>query len=319
MTTVHAAASRALAYVDRHCGLTPRAGDTSGYAGSILDEQVRGPRPPALRVRTYGAVAWNDRHFPGRGFALVDAAVDGSTAVEVNRGTYPAERARSLVRDTHSVVLRRDCSIGFRLVSLGWSRSLLVDALAYARATRRTRVTLVHKANAMKHSDGLLLRAAEDVASDYAAAGVALDDRLVDNAAMQLVQRPEEHDVVVCPRAYGDVLGAISAGLLGSDALVPTSRWCGRSWAFGAQAPAGRASLRRRRGADAVTLVGALLGVAARRRHLGHEDAAARLELAVTAAARSATGRTSDVMAMAHRITETLRAPAAAPAPGWRA
>ena len=62
----------------------------------------------------------------------------------------------------------------------------------------------MHKANIMKFSDGLLLRVAREVADEND--DIEFDDRIVDNMCMQLVQRPEEYDVLVLPNLYGDVL-----------------------------------------------------------------------------------------------------------------
>jgi 3-isopropylmalate dehydrogenase len=81
-------------------------------------------------------------------------------------------------------------------------------------------VTIAHKANVMRTTDGLFLETAEAVADEF---DVSYDDALMDALAMHLVQRPEEYDVVVCPNLAGDVLSDLAAGLVGGLGLLPSA------------------------------------------------------------------------------------------------
>ncbi|WP_135827251.1 isocitrate/isopropylmalate dehydrogenase family protein [Halorussus ruber] len=81
-------------------------------------------------------------------------------------------------------------------------------------------VTIAHKANVMRTTDGLFLATAEEVADEF---DVRYDDALMDALAMHLVQRPEEYDVVVCPNLAGDVLSDLAAGLVGGLGLLPSA------------------------------------------------------------------------------------------------
>jgi isocitrate dehydrogenase (NAD+) len=81
----------------------------------------------------------------------------------------------------------------------------------------------VHKANIMKFSDGLYLRVAREVAAEND--DIEFDDRIVDNMCMQLVQRPEEYDVLVLPNLYGDVLSDLCAGMIGGLGLAPGANY----------------------------------------------------------------------------------------------
>jgi isocitrate dehydrogenase (NAD+) len=92
-------------------------------------------------------------------------------------------------------------------------------AFGYARAHGRRRVTAVHKANIMKLSDGLFLRCVRRVAEDYP--DIALDERIVDAACMDLVLRPDKYDVLLLPNLYGDIVSDLAAGLVGGLGLVP--------------------------------------------------------------------------------------------------
>jgi isocitrate dehydrogenase (NAD+) len=94
-------------------------------------------------------------------------------------------------------------------------------AFDHAMAHGRKRVTAVHKANIMKMSDGLFLRCVRRVAEHYP--GLACDDRIVDNACMQLVMNPTQFDVLVMPNLYGDIVSDLCAGLVGGLGIVPSA------------------------------------------------------------------------------------------------
>src|ERR1044072_1709253 len=86
-------------------------------------------------------------------------------------------------------------------------------AFQYARDNGRKKVTAVHKANIMKLSDGLFLDCFRRVAQDYP--DIQADDKIVDNACMQLVMRPEQFDVMLLENLYGDIVSDLCAGLVG--------------------------------------------------------------------------------------------------------
>lgn len=92
-------------------------------------------------------------------------------------------------------------------------------ALEYARREGRRKVTAVHKANIMKLSDGLFLDCFRKVANDYPE--IEADDKIVDNACMQLVMRPEQFDIMLLENLYGDIVSDLCAGLVGGLGLVP--------------------------------------------------------------------------------------------------
>jgi isocitrate dehydrogenase (NAD+) len=92
-------------------------------------------------------------------------------------------------------------------------------AFDYARTHNRKRVTAVHKANIMKMSDGLFLRCVRTVGEQYP--GIVSDDRIVDNACMQLVINPTQFDMLLLPNLYGDIVSDLCAGLVGGLGVVP--------------------------------------------------------------------------------------------------
>jgi isocitrate dehydrogenase (NAD+) len=92
-------------------------------------------------------------------------------------------------------------------------------AFEHARSHGRERVTIVHKANIMKLSDGLFLDCARKVAEGYPE--IRTDDRIIDNLCMQLVVRPEQFDVLLLENLYGDIVSDLCAGLVGGLGVVP--------------------------------------------------------------------------------------------------
>jgi isocitrate dehydrogenase (NAD+) len=94
-------------------------------------------------------------------------------------------------------------------------------AFDYAIANGRKKVTAVHKANILKYSDGLFLKVAREVASEYADSGIEFEDCIVDATCMQLVLHPEWWDVIVLPNLYGDIISDLAAGLIGGLGIAP--------------------------------------------------------------------------------------------------
>ena len=94
-------------------------------------------------------------------------------------------------------------------------------AFEQAKEWERKRITVVHKANIMKFTDGLFRDVFFEVSKDYENDFEEIDDRIVDNMAMQLITRPNEYDVLVCPNLYGDILSDECAGLTGGLGVAP--------------------------------------------------------------------------------------------------
>ncbi len=92
-------------------------------------------------------------------------------------------------------------------------------AFELARRDGRKRITCIHKANIMKVSDGLFLDCFRTVAEQYPE--IQADDRIVDNACMQLVMNPQQFDVLLLENLYGDIVSDLAAGLVGGLGVVP--------------------------------------------------------------------------------------------------
>jgi len=106
-----------------------------------------------------------------------------------------------------------------RIITRRATERIVRFAFEYARANGRKLVTAVHKANILKATDGLFLRVAQEVAAQYP--DIAFNDRIIDNACMQLVQRPHEYDVLVLPNLYGDIVSDLCSGLVGGLGVSP--------------------------------------------------------------------------------------------------
>ena len=98
------------------------------------------------------------------------------------------------------------------------SMRIIRAAFEYAKHHHRKKVTLVHKANILKHIGKIFLDAGMEVAKDYSE--ITVDDKIIDNMCMQLVIRPEQFDVMVTTNLFGDILSDLCAGLVGGLGLV---------------------------------------------------------------------------------------------------
>lgn len=93
-------------------------------------------------------------------------------------------------------------------------------ACEYAIRHGRRKVTMVHKANILKYSQGLFLEVGRQIAAEYAGR-IAIEERIVDACAMELVMRPERYDVIVTTNLFGDILSDLTSGLVGGLGVTP--------------------------------------------------------------------------------------------------
>jgi isocitrate dehydrogenase (NAD+) len=138
--------------------------------------------------------------------------------IEFEKGSEQAKRLISVIGEMGGKI-RPDAGISIKPLSEFGCRRIVKWGFDYARANKRKKVTAVHKANIMKFSDGLFLAVAREVATEYP--DIEFEDRIVDNMTMQLVKKPQQFDVLVCPNLYGDILSDLCAGLVGGLGLAP--------------------------------------------------------------------------------------------------
>lgn len=144
-------------------------------------------------------------------------------------------------------------------------------AFEYARANNRKKITLVHKANIMKISDGLFLNSFEEVAKEYP--DIEAEDKIVDALCMNLVMDPTRYDVLLLGNMFGDIVSDLAAGLVGGLGVVPGAN-LGDEYAIFEAVHGSAPDIAGKNLANPCALLfSALLML----RHLGEDDAAERI------------------------------------------
>lgn len=175
--------------------------------------------------------------------------------------------------------IREDAAISIKPISVSGTRRIVKMAFDYAVENKRKKVTAVCKANIMKFTDGLFYRVAREVAEEYKSQGIEYDEWLVDAMCMQLVQKPENYDVLVMPNLYGDILSDLGAGLVGGLGVAPGANigeGCALFEATHGSAP-------KYTGQNKVNPTALILSGMLMLRYLKEKEAAERLEKAVEA------------------------------------
>ena len=194
--------------------------------------------------------------------------------IEYEEGT---EHARDLIGwiGQRGGRIRQDSGISIKPISIEGTRRIVQFAFDYARRNNRKKVTAVHKANIMKFTDGLYLRVAREVAAENT--DIQFDDRIVDNMCMQLVQRPEEYDVLVLPNLYGDIVSDLCAGMIGGLGVAPGANF----GEYAAVFEPTHGSAPKYTGQNKVNPIAQMLSGVLMLRHLEEASAAQALELAI--------------------------------------
>jgi isocitrate dehydrogenase (NAD+) len=195
--------------------------------------------------------------------------------IEFEQGTPEVHKLIDFIADQTGKRIREDSGISIKPISVTGTRRIVGFAFDYARRYGRKKVTAVHKANIMKFSDGLFLETAREVAKENP--DIEFEDRIVDNLSMQLVQRPEEYDVLALPNLYGDIISDLCAGLIGGLGVAPGGNIGDRTAVFEAT----HGSAPKYTGQNKVNPMALMLSGVLMLRHLEEADAAERLERAI--------------------------------------
>lgn len=140
--------------------------------------------------------------------------------VEFEKDSAGAHKLIELCEVEGAGTIRLDSGISIKPISVTATERIVRYAFEYALMHGRAKVTAAHKANIMKHSDGLFLRVAREVAREYEGR-VAFDERIIDAFCMNLVMDPSQFDVIVFPNLYGDIASDLAAGLVGGLGIAP--------------------------------------------------------------------------------------------------
>ena len=195
--------------------------------------------------------------------------------IEFAEGSDEALRVIELISELSGRDIRRDSGISIKPISVYGTQRVFHFAFRWARDNGRSKITAVHKANIMKHTDGLWLRVAEETAKEFP--DMEFEDRIVDNMAMQLVQKPELYDLMVMPNLYGDILSDLGAGLVGGLGLAPGANTGDEIAVFEAT----HGSAPKYAGLNKTNPMAMMLSGVMMLRHIGEAEAADRLEGAI--------------------------------------
>lgn len=195
--------------------------------------------------------------------------------IEFEQGRAETLELINFVNSKTNKSIRIDSGISLKPISIYGTERIVTFAFEYARRHNRKKVTAVHKANIMKHSDGLFLEVARGVANKYP--DIEFEDRIIDNMCMQLVQKPELYDVLVLPNLYGDIVSDLAAGLIGGLGLAPGAN-IGEQYAV---FEATHGSAPKYKGLNKMNPFALTLSAVMMLRHLGESQTADRLQQAV--------------------------------------
>jgi len=119
----------------------------------------------------------------------------------------------------HYLTPKKDIAESLAVVTRAGSERIIDYAFKYARENNRKKVTVCHKANILKYTQGLFLDVARETAARYP--DIQFDEKIIDAACMHMVMNPQQFDVVVCTNMFGDILSDLTAGLVGGLGLIP--------------------------------------------------------------------------------------------------
>jgi len=119
----------------------------------------------------------------------------------------------------HYLTPKKDIAESLAVVTRTGSQRVIDYAFKYAQDNNRKKVTVCHKANILKFTQGLFLDVARETAARYP--DIQFDEKIIDAACMHMVMDPSQFDVIVCTNMFGDILSDLTAGLVGGLGLIP--------------------------------------------------------------------------------------------------
>jgi isocitrate dehydrogenase (NAD+) len=237
------------------------------------------------------------RSFPGvpTRFTDVDLVVvrenteDLYEGIEFERGSTQLKKLRGYLKYMHGYELASDAGVSVKPISISATKAIVEYAFEFAKRQRRRKVTLGHKANIMKFSDGVWLQTALRVAENYR--DVGFDATQVDELAMWLVWSPQDLDVIVLPNLYGDIISDLCAGLIGGLGLAPGMN-LGKDYAVFEPTHGSAPDIAGKGLANPIAMI---LSAAHMLRHLKLAAGAQRVERAIESVLASGKHRTADL------------------------
>jgi isocitrate dehydrogenase (NAD+) len=209
--------------------------------------------------------------------------------IEFEGGSDEAAALREELRRLAGFEVRRDAGITVKPISVSGTRRIVFFAFDYALWNGRRTVTVGHKANVMRYSDGLFLStAAEEAANHYDA---EFREMPIDQLSMRLAREPDAFDVLLLPNLYGDILSDLCAGLVGGLGLIPGAN-IGWEYAVFEPVHGSAPDIAGQGKADPIAMI---LSGAMMLRHLGEMKAGSAVERAVNTVLAAGEVRTGDL------------------------
>jgi isocitrate dehydrogenase (NAD+) len=210
--------------------------------------------------------------------------------IEFERGAPETARLRRELQQLEDYPIPEDAGITVKPISVAGTRRIVRFALEYARRNRRKKVTVGHKANIMKFSDGVFLQTALGIAAaEYP--DLQVEAIQVDEIAMWLAWEPETLDTLLLPNLYGDIISDLCAGLVGGLGLASGAN-IGEEYAVFEPVHGSAPDIA---GRGVANPLAAVLSGAMMLRHLGEEGAAQRVDTAVGALLEDGAALTPDM------------------------
>jgi isocitrate dehydrogenase (NAD+) len=227
--------------------------------------------------------------------------------IEFERGTPEALELREVLLRLSGRELREDSGFTVKPISVTGARRIVRFALEFVEAHGRRRVTLGHKANIMRFSDGLFLSIGQIEAEGHPE--VWFEETEIDQLSMRLVREPAAFDVLLLPNLYGDIISDLCAGLVGGLGLAAGANL---GWEYAVFEPV-HGSAPDIAGRGVANPIAMILSGAMLLRHLHEGAAATAVERAVDRVLERGDARTPDLGGtsstdeVAAAIEETLR------------
>ena len=209
--------------------------------------------------------------------------------IEFERGTPQAAALREELRRLTGRTVREDAGLTVKPISVTGARRIVRFAFEFVRSNGRRKVTLGHKANIMRFSDGLFLSIGQQEAADQP--DVAFEDMQIDQLSMRLTREPETFDVLLLPNLYGDILSDLCAGLVGGLGLAAGANL---GWEYAVFEPV-HGSAPDIAGRGVANPIAMILSGAMLLRHVGEGDRASAIESAVDTVLERGEIRTPDL------------------------
>lgn len=202
---------------------------------SIPDETIK--KVKSAHATLFGAVT-SPPNIPGYKSAIITLRKSLNTFANLRPSyPFPSQITRPIKKKVDLVIVRENSedlytgkerlendgstAIAERIITKSGCERIIKYAFEYAQQNNRKKVTLIHKANILRISDGLFLKIFEELAKNYP--NIKANEMLVDSAAMRLITHPEYFDVIVTSNMFGDILSDEVAGLNGGLGLAASA------------------------------------------------------------------------------------------------